>query len=97
MAFPLLYALGSCLDPIAGGYVNRRIGSERRATILSIKGMVTSLVLAVLAPVIGFTTDNYGIDVAFATGGLLAAASLLVFGGPLIARRSTMTATPADA
>jgi MFS family permease len=97
VAFPLLYALGSCLDPIAGGYVNRRIGSERRATILSIKAMVTSLVLALFAPAIGFTTDNYGLDVAFATGGLLAAASLLVFGGPLIARRATIATAPTEA
>jgi MFS family permease len=83
-AFPLMFALGSCLRPIASGFVNRRIGSERRATVLSINGMVESLVLAALAPGLGFVTDRWGIDWAFAMGGALTFGIVAVFGPALV-------------
>ena len=83
LAFPIIFALGSCLRPITGGYVNRRIGSERRATVLSIQGMVTSLIMAVLAPTLGATTDRWGIDVAFGVAAVVAVLAVVLFAGPL--------------
>jgi MFS family permease len=85
-AFPLMIALGSLVEPLTTGYVNRRIGSERRATVLSIQSMIRSLVLAVLAPGLGFATDHWGIGEAFAIGGALALISGIAFGIPLLLR-----------
>lgn len=97
-AFPLMFALGTSLRPIASGFVNRRIGSERRTTVLSINGMVESLVLAALAPGLGFVTDRWGIDWAFAMGGALTFGIVVVFGPALLVtgrRREALAAVAA--
>ena len=85
-AFPLLMAVSSCVEPIATGYINRRIGSARRTTVLSIASMWRSLFLAALAPGLGFATDQWGLREAFAIGGVVAAVSALAFGLPLLWR-----------
>jgi len=100
-AFPMMFALASCLVPIASGYVNRRIDSERRATVLSVQGMVTALVMAILAATFGFVTDTWGLSWTFTIGGLLALLTVTLFGPMLLASRagdasSTLPAT-ADA
>ncbi len=89
---PLLVVmfLGSMVHPIATGYVNRRVGSERRATVLSMQGMVYSLVMAVMAPAMGFSTDRWGLGVAFSVCAGLALAALAVFGRPLARAREAM-------
>ena len=85
-ALPLLIGISSCVEPIATGYINRRIGSERRATVLSITSMFRSLVLAALAPGLGYATDQWGIGEAFTIGSVMTLLSVLVFGGPLLWR-----------
>lgn len=85
--FPLLIALGSAIEPIAGGFVNRRISSERRATVLSIQGMVRSLTLAAFAPAVGFATDESGAGTAFMVGAVMTATAVLLFGPWLLAQR----------
>ena len=82
-ALPLLVALGSAVQPISSGFVNRRISSERRATVLSIQGMVNSLTLAGLAPAVGFATDESGTGAAFLLGGVMALSAVILF-GPLL-------------
>jgi MFS family permease len=86
-AFPVMYGLASLLMPLATGQINRQVESKRRATILSIHGMIGSLVLAALAPSLGFATDQWGLAVAFAVGGTVTVASLLLFGPMLLASR----------
>lgn len=85
-ALPILMAVSSCVEPIATGYINRRIGSERRATVLSIASMCRSLFLAALAPGLGFATDQWGLREAFAIGAAVAIVSALMFGLPLLWR-----------
>ena len=85
-ALPLMMAVSSCLEPIATGYINRRIGSERRATVLSITSMFRSFILAGLAPGLGYATDQWGLREAFAIGGALALTAGVVFGIPLAIR-----------
>lgn len=77
---PLVYVLSSSLQPLATGYINRRVGSARRATVLSIHSMSASLVLAALSPALGFTTDRWGIPWAFALSAAVAFSALLGFG-----------------
>jgi len=84
--FPIMFALDSWLRPLAAGYINRQIGSERRATVLSMQGMVGSLALAALAPGAGYLTDERGLAWAFAAGALVTLAAVAAFGLPLLAR-----------
>ncbi len=79
-AFPLMFGLASLLMPLATGQINRLVSSRRRATVLSIHGMVGSLVLAALAPALGFATDKWGLSAAFGVGGVCALTTLLLFG-----------------
>ncbi len=82
-ALPLIVGTSSLVEPIATGYINRRIGSEQRATVLSIVSMVRSLVLAFLAPLLGFATDQWGIAEAFVIGGVMTLVCAIGFGVPL--------------
>jgi predicted MFS family arabinose efflux permease len=93
-AFPITVGLAALLTPLATGQINRRIESRRRATVLSIQAMVGSLVLAGLAPALGFSTDQWGISAAFAVGGAATVASLVLF-GPMVLARRPMTRPPA--
>ncbi|MGE3075363.1 MAG: MFS transporter [Dehalococcoidia bacterium] len=98
-ALPVIVAMSSLVEPIATGYINRRIGSEQRATVLSIVSMVRSLVMAFLAPVLGFATDQWGLSEAFAIGGAMTMASAVGLGLPLLwrARRAGVrTLAPAE-
>lgn len=87
LALPLMVGLSTCLQPIATGAINRRVTSVNRATVLSLYGVSSSLVMAVMAPGVGFTTDNAGLPSAFLLAGGLAAAALLAFGMPMFALR----------
>jgi MFS family permease len=91
-AFPMVVLVGSMLHPLSTGYVNRRVGSERRATILSMQGMVMSLVMAAMVPALGFATDTWGLGMAFTACAVVAVASLAVFGRPLARAREAVEA-----
>jgi len=87
-AIPALFALAACMEPITAGYINRRISSERRATILSIQSMAGSLTLAAFAPAAGYLTDNWGLATTFFAGGAAAAITVAAFGLPLLRART---------
>ncbi len=89
-AFPVIIGLATAIRPIATGYVNRRVSSEARATILSMQSMVIAMVLAVFAPAIGFITDHWGLGAAFSVGAGLAALAVLSFGPQLITRSKSL-------
>lgn len=93
-ALPLMFAMGSAMQPLATGYVNRRVGSENRATVLSMQGMVQGLALAAVAPGVGFATDQWGLDTAFALGGAMTLLAVVVFGLPLILTKVTAAKAP---
>lgn len=92
-AFPLMYGLASLLMPLATGHINRQVDSKRRATVLSIHAMAGSLMLAGLAPALGFATDEWGLATAFAVGAIATVASLSLF-GPMVLARKPAAGTP---
>ncbi len=51
-----------------------RIGNQsdgkRRATVLSIDSQITSLMIVILAPLVGYISDTFGIDVMLISLGL---------------------------
>jgi hypothetical protein len=52
-------------EPALAGYVNRRIASERRATVLSAKSVAGNVVMAVAWPIAGLVADGSGLRGAF--------------------------------
>jgi MFS family permease len=65
--------------PIISGYLNERIPSARRATILSFYQLSFSLVIAFVEPLRGFIADVGSLPAAYRTAGVL----LAILGAPL--------------
>lgn len=68
-------------NPVLATYVNKRIPSERRATMLSVQSVVGSFIWAVLNPLGGIVADRFGLRGAFLLFGML---TLLVAPGILL-------------
>jgi MFS family permease len=60
--------------PIIATYVNDRIPSERRATILSVQSVVASVMIAICEPIGGVVADQFGLRAVFLTFALITAA-----------------------
>lgn len=63
--------------PIIATYINKRIPSERRATILSVQAVVASGILAAGQPIGGIVADQFGLRAVFLTFGALTLALAL--------------------
>jgi len=72
----LVAAVEMAIRPITTGYVNRRVPSEQRETILSMQSFSMSLVIAPLAPLVGATADSGGVR-----AGYLLLAGVVILGG----------------
>jgi MFS family permease len=57
-------------NPILATYVNKRIPSERRATILSVQSVAGNFALAGSQPVAGLIADHLGLRALFLTAGV---------------------------
>lgn len=75
-AFPLVAFMNSLLLPTASDYLNRRIPSNQRATILSLRTMLASLWAALLLPALGATADGTSLRAVFGISAGLAAVLL---------------------
>lgn len=65
--------------PILEDYINKRIPSSRRATVLSIKNMVNSLLFMALSPLIGHLVDLYSLTTTLLLMGIILVVLSLVF------------------
>lgn len=75
-AISLLATLGlvsGAARPVVSGYLNRRIPSDQRATVLSLQQLVFSLLLMPIVPALGFTADKIGLPAGFAFAAVLLA------------------------
>jgi MFS family permease len=84
-------------NPILAVYVNRRIDSERRATLLSVQSVCGNVAMALLWPLAGLVADAFGLRAAF----LMYACVTLVGGGAALllwdrAERAEALATGAE-
>lgn len=57
--------------PILKDYVNKLVPSEMRATVLSVKNLVSRAIFAIIGPMIGWLTDVYSLQLALATSGII--------------------------
>ena len=80
VALGLLAVIRGMVRPIATGYINRRIPSDQRATVLSMFQLCSALVLAAIVPQAGTVADLAGFPASF---GLLLA--FLIGAGGLFA------------
>ena len=64
-------------NPLLAGYVNRRIESSRRATLLSVQSVAGNVAMAVAWPLAGVAADAFGLPGAF----LMYAFGALALGG----------------
>ena len=62
----ILGGIHAAIRPIATGYINRRIRSEQRATVLSIFELIMAAQMALIVPLISASADS--IDFRFAHG-----------------------------
>ncbi|TMG03596.1 MAG: MFS transporter [Chloroflexi bacterium] len=89
VAFLSLYFVMVMSQPVITDYVNRRVPSEQRATVVSLTNLVRALVLIPSAPLMGLLADNVSSTAPFWAGAILVAAlslPLLLLWGPLMRR-----------
>ncbi len=65
VAIGALAAIRGMVRPIATGYINRRIPSDQRATVLSMFELSTALVVAIVLPQAGAVADTVGFQASF--------------------------------
>ncbi|MCC6383268.1 MAG: MFS transporter [Dehalococcoidia bacterium] len=79
--YPLNSAVYAFSFPVVSDYLNKRISSHQRATILSIYQLLFSLVLAPLEPLFGVVGDGWGLPAAYR----VLALSVAIGAAPLLA------------
>uniref|UniRef100_UPI003217C529 MFS transporter n=1 Tax=uncultured Draconibacterium sp. TaxID=1573823 RepID=UPI003217C529 len=77
----LFYLVRGIATPILKNYINQYTASEVRATMLSVRNFVIRIVFAGIGPLLGFITDQVGLNTAFILAGAiyLLAASIVVW------------------
>jgi len=97
VAFLGIAAVRGLHEPVLAGYINRRVASVRRATVLSVQSAVTNTVMAMVWPLAGIVADTSGTRATFS---MYAAGSLLLGGGTLLlwsrADRNAATSAATD-
>ncbi len=81
MAFLVVGAVAGMQNPVLATYVNKRIPSERRATMLSVQALIASLILAGMEPMAGIIADGAGLRAMFLAFGAI----IVVLGGGVLA------------
>ncbi len=66
--------------PLVEGYINRRVPSEQRATILSLNHMGFALLVVPTLPLLGFAVDEWGVRWTFGGVAVVMAALSVVIG-----------------
>ncbi len=67
-------------QPAITSYLNRRVPSEQRATVVSLTNLIRSMVLIPSAPLLGLLADNVSYQAAYLAGGAIVA----IVGLPLL-------------
>ena len=89
VVFPLMSFVVVLSQPTVTAYLNRRVPSEQRATVVSLTNLIRAAVLILSAPLLGLLSDRASLAASFWAGGLLIAAlslPLLALWSPILAR-----------
>ncbi len=71
MAYIIIYLVENLRKPIGISYITENIDNRILATVLSAESQAHALVAAVLAPIIGFLADRFGVGYALAIVSIL--------------------------
>lgn len=71
ISFFFFFTLYNLRKPMVVGYLGDRIEPKTRATLLSGHNQMRSVVGIVIAPILGYFADNYGISYAFGFGAVV--------------------------
>ena len=77
IVFPVINFVLVFSQPTVTNYLNRRLPSEQRATVMSLTNLVRSAVLVPSAPLLGVLADEASLSASFAVGGVIIAALAL--------------------
>ena len=80
IAFPLINLMVFLSQPIITDYLNRRVSTEQRATVVSLTNLIRALVLIPSAPLLGLLADEMSLTATYWAGG----AAVAVLGIPLL-------------
>ena len=83
----LFYLARGIATPIFKNYINTYTKSEVRATMLSVRNFIIRIIFAGIGPLLGWTTDNIGLDKAFLLAGVLYLVSSLIIVLPWISNK----------
>jgi len=65
--------------PVTDDYVNHRVSSESRATVLSVKNMISRLIFMVFSPLVGYFSNLYSLQTALMLVGVILNNAILFF------------------
>ena len=91
IAFPVINFVVILSQPTVTDYLNRRVPSEQRATVVSLTNLIRSAVLIPSAPLLGLIADKASDQAAYWTGAVIIAAlaiPLLVLWSPFLGGRA---------
>ena len=94
VSFPVMNLAAVMSRPVVTGYLNRRVPSSRRATVLSLTNVAYCLVLIPLVPIMGVIADKLGVITAFWTGAGVTVAGMAIL--PLWWRAMAAEELPAE-
>ncbi len=61
----IFYLVRGINGPVLNDYINRCVGSDIRATVLSVKSLVGRLMFVLLGPLVGWVNDSFSLGAAF--------------------------------
>jgi MFS family permease len=75
IAFPLINFVVVLSQPTVTDYLNKRVPSEQRATVVSLTNLTRSMILIPSAPLLGLLADEASASAAYWAGGIIVAAA----------------------
>ena len=78
VAFPVMNLAAVMSRPLVTDYLNRRVPTSQRATVLSLTNLTYCLILIPLAPIVGLIADKLGLMAAFWTGAGITVAGMVI-------------------
>jgi len=100
VAFPVMSLVVALSQPTVTDYLNRRVPTDQRATVVSLTNLARSAVLVPSAPLLGQLADRASLKATYWAGGALVAAlslPLLALWSPLLRRSGEAEEVPEPA
>jgi MFS family permease len=78
IVFPVMALAAVMARPVVTDYLNRRVPTNQRATVISLTNLTYCLMLIPLAPIVGLIADKASLSAAFWTGAGITLAGMVI-------------------